>query len=185
MKNTECISVQVSARHIINTAISVAVFMLLSLALVPRALADDLPAPDGDVILSIDGNITNTNAAGQAQFDITMLESLGTTLIKSETPWTDGVQTFEGVSAKLLLEYIGASGTTVSATAINDYVVELPLSDMRDLGVIIATKLNGQHMRVRDKGPLWVIYPWGDNPSLQNELYYARSIWQLKEITIK
>ena len=185
MKNPEYSFVQGVAKYVLNTAISVAVFMLLSLALTPQALAGDLPAPSGGVILSIDGNIANTNTVGQAEFDIAMLESLGTTLIKTVTPWTDGVQTFEGVSAKTLLEYVGAKGATVSATAINDYVVELPLSDMRDLGVIIATKLNGQHMRVRDKGPLWLIYPWGDNPSLQNELYYARSIWQLKEISIK
>lgn len=37
-------------------------------------------------------------------------------------------------------------------------------------------------MSVRDKGPLWVIYPYDSDPALQSEVTYARSIWQLVRI---
>ena len=40
-------------------------------------------------------------------------------------------------------------------------------------------------LTVRQRGPLWVIYPWSDQPNLQNEVYYSRSIWQLKALEVR
>ncbi len=40
-------------------------------------------------------------------------------------------------------------------------------------------------MPVREKGPVWVIYPMDDNPELRNDLYNDRLVWQLKEISVE
>jgi len=40
-------------------------------------------------------------------------------------------------------------------------------------------------MPVRKKGPMWVVFPWSDHPEIANEVYYARSIWQLKRIAVE
>jgi hypothetical protein len=45
--------------------------------------------------------------------------------------------------------------------------------------------MNGEHLRVRTKGPLWVIYPWNDYSELQSESYYSRSIWQLRSLNVR
>ena len=37
-------------------------------------------------------------------------------------------------------------------------------------------------MSRRDKGPLWVIYPYHDNIDYRSETIYSRSIWQLDRI---
>ncbi|MEC8574513.1 MAG: oxidoreductase, partial [Pseudomonadota bacterium] len=39
-------------------------------------------------------------------------------------------------------------------------------------------------MSLRDKGPLWIVYPFDSDPAYQTEAIYSRSIWQLEEITV-
>ena len=40
-------------------------------------------------------------------------------------------------------------------------------------------------MAVREKGPLFVIYPFDADPSLFNEKYFNRSVWQVKAIEVR
>jgi hypothetical protein len=40
-------------------------------------------------------------------------------------------------------------------------------------------------MPVRDKGPLFVIYPFDAQPELRNAIYYSRSAWQLRSIEVR
>ncbi len=44
--------------------------------------------------------------------------------------------------------------------------------------------MNGKPMRVRDKGPLWLVYPRDQRAELQNAVMDERWIWQLFEITV-
>ncbi|RYH00603.1 oxidoreductase, partial [Salipiger sp. IMCC34102] len=39
-------------------------------------------------------------------------------------------------------------------------------------------------MQVRDKGPLWIVYPYDDTPEYRSEVIYSRSIWQLDRIEV-
>jgi len=139
-----------------------------------------------DIILEVSGNISVTNTQqGTAVFDRKTLSSLPVTEIQTETPWTNGTLHFEGVLLRDLMEYLKATGNTLQATAINDYAIDIPIEDFQEHDVIIAYKMNGKVMSIRDKGPLWIIYPWSDTPSLRSELYHSRSIWQLIKISIK
>ena len=147
--------------------------------------ADELPAPEGPVVLTVTGNINNTNSGQAALFDLALLESLEIATLETATSWTDGVPVFEGVWGRTLLEVLGAEGQVAVARALNDYVIEIPLSDLRELDVLIASKMNGRHLRIRDRGPLWVIYPWDQHPELDTEAVKQRSIWQLTELEIR
>jgi hypothetical protein len=122
---------------------------------------------------------------GQTQtFDRAALEALGTETIETTTIWTEGSQVFEGVSLARLAQEIGAQDGKLLATAINDYTVEIPLSDAMENGPIVAMTMNGAAMSVRDKGPLWVIYPYDSNADYRSEVIYSRSIWQLDRIEV-
>ena len=149
------------------------------------AAAEDLVAPQGRVILTVSGRISHTNDNGVARFDRTMLAAMPATTIETQTPWTDGVTRFEGPLARDLLKRVGARGSRVLATAINDYAVEIPIEDFETYPVILAMKMNGEVLHTRNKGPLWIIYPWSDRPELRSELVYGRSIWQVKELAVK
>lgn len=149
------------------------------------AAADTLPAPKGAVLLTISGELTHTNGDGIAAFDLEMLRALGESDIVTETIWTPGSHTFTGVRLKTLLEHVGATGRTVKATAINDYGVPIPVTDATDEGPIVAYEMDGNLMSRRDKGPLWVIYPFSSSSDYRTEVIYSRSIWQLDRMIIE
>ncbi len=161
------------------------IFILAILVLAPPLQAAPLPIPKGKVILAVSGAIENTNADGVAEFDRDMLEALGMTQVQMETQWTRGRPVFEGVLASALLDAVGARGETARAVALNDYVVEIPLDDFRRYPVVLALKMEGRYMRVRDKGPIWVVYPHEQFEELQSVEIQTRWIWQLRRLEIR
>ncbi|NIY70852.1 molybdopterin-dependent oxidoreductase [Marivivens donghaensis] len=162
----------------------VAAVLFLTSTLAISANADELARPEGDIILTVSGNIAHTNGDGIAEFDMEMLEEIGATSFDTATIWTDGVQTFTGVEMRTLLDYLGAEGSTVRATAINDYAVDIPNDEIEEGAELVAYARNGEPMSVRDKGPLWVVYPFDSSPELQTEVKYSRSIWQMDRIEV-
>lgn len=144
-----------------------------------------LSMPEGPVILTVTGGISRTNDQGAAHFDLDMLKSLETREIRTSTIWTEGKHVFTGVPLEALVEALGATGVSISATAINDYSVDIPAGDVVEGGPILAYLMDGQPMSRRQKGPLWVIYPYDDTAEYRTEVIYSRSIWQVDRMTIK
>jgi hypothetical protein len=148
------------------------------------AMAGTLPTPKERPLLEITGKIANTNSSNRAQFDLPMLEKLGITQRKTATAWTEGQPVFEGVLMSALLDQVGATGDKVTVVALNDYKVDIPMSDFRNYPVILAYRMDGQALRVKDKGPLWIIYPANEFPELNNKQTQNKWVWQVKEIQI-
>ncbi len=147
--------------------------------------AQPLPAPKEKPILTVTGNISVTNQDNTAVFDRSMLESLGTFSIETGTPWYADKVKFEGVLLSKLMQRLGAKGDHIVVTALNDYSSDIPFTDITKYNVILATKQNGQYMSVRDKGPLFIVYPFDSDPELKHQTYYGRSVWQVSKITVK
>lgn len=154
------------------------------LACAAPVVAGDLASPSGPVILTVTGNISRNNDGGTARFDAAMLNALPSRSATMETPWTAGTVTFEGPLFGELLEAVGARGTRLVVRALNDYSAEVPIGDARSLATMLAMRMNGETMSVRDKGPLFLIYPFDTNPELYNEKYFSRSVWQISEIEV-
>ncbi|MGB1237495.1 MAG: molybdopterin-dependent oxidoreductase [Pseudomonadales bacterium] len=111
------------------------------------------------------------------------LANLPQRTIQTQTHWTKGIITFRGPLLRDVLAHVGVSGQYIKARAANDYMIEIPYSDFLENDVILAMSRDGVPMTLRSKGPLWVIYPWSENTSLQQGIYYSRAIWQLVEIS--
>ncbi|MET3601639.1 molybdopterin-dependent oxidoreductase [Martelella mangrovi] len=159
--------------------------VLTPFLLIATASAEDLPAPMGRVILTVSGNIGVTNADGAAEFDLAMLDALPQTRFTTETIWTDKAAEYSGVELSALLEAVDADGSQLLMTALNDYAIDVPASEAVSGGPILATRVDGHPLSVRDKGPVWVIYPFDDKPAYKTEITYSRSIWQLKSIEVE
>ena len=144
-----------------------------------------LPQPEGQVILSISGVIGVTNAGDSADFDRAMLNEIGMRRLDTYTDWTEGVQQFAGVPLADLLSRIDAKGTMLTAVALNDYRVEIPVSDAQEFDVFLALDNFGKPMPIREKGPVWIIYPsdepGSDAPKPNNE----KMVWQLRKLIVK
>jgi len=149
-----------------------------------NAMCATLGAPRGDVVLTVTGHIDNTNAGNTATFDIAMLQALAGRRAIMETPWTEGATEFDGPYLKAVLDAAGAHGKTLRVKALNDYAADVPVEDATDYETVLALKMNGKPMSVRDKGPLFMIYPFDKNHELYNEKYFSRSVWQIKEIEV-
>lgn len=143
-----------------------------------------LEAPQGRVILTVSGSITETNADDTALFDRPMLESLEQQVTRTHTPWHDGQVTFTGPLGRDVLEAVGARGSMLRVTALNDYSATVPVADFLEYDVILAMSLDGTPLRVRDQGPLFIIYPFDDYPELLTEKMMTRSVWQVVHIDV-
>ncbi len=150
----------------------------------PRAQPAPLAAPTGPVVLTMTGRIARTNAPGAARFDRAMLAAMPQGSFTGETPWTKGRVTFSGPLGAALLDLVGAEGNTLKVVALNDYASEVPVEDFRKHQVILATHRDGTEMAVRDRGPLWIIYPMDRDASLRNPIVYHRSVWQIRDIEV-
>ncbi len=149
------------------------------------ALAAPLAKPEGKVVLTISGLIGNTNNGDKAEFDMPMLEALGTTSFTTKTPWYKDAVTFSGVPMSKLLETVGAKGTSLTVTALNDYATDIPVEDFKTHPVLLATKRDGNYMPVRDKGPLFIVYNYDSNGELQHQRLSSRSVWQVARMVVK
>ena len=74
-----------------------------------------------------------------------------------------------------VLAHFGATGTQLQVTALNDYAISIPVDDARLFDVIVAYKIDGQPVAVRDRGPMLVMYPFDARPELQHRRYYERA----------
>ncbi len=142
----------------------------------------EIPAPKAEVILTVDGAIS---AAQPVELDLDGLKPLPAEPFKTSTIWTEGELTFTGVPLKTLMQEVGATGTVVIAEALNGYAVEVPLDGLEDKAPILAYLIDGEPFSRRDKGPLWVVFPYDSDDRYKSETIYAYSIWQLRKITVK
>jgi hypothetical protein len=140
-----------------------------------------------------DLTILLTLRAGQAdgtselirEFNRQDLEALPQRKITTKTPWTNGTSEFSGPLLRDVLANSTQKGTLLRCTALNDYSVEIPMEDAALFDVILAMRKDGDEISTREKGPLWIIYPWSAAKALWKETYFSRSIWQLRDIEIR
>lgn len=128
--------------------------------------------------------LTVTGPQGTRAYDLAALEAFAPARFTTSTIWTSAEVEFTGVPLRTVLADMGITEGVVMATAINDYAVQLPVDELTEDHPIVAYRLDGQTMSVRDKGPLWIVYPYDSAPALQSEVVYSRSIWQLDRLTV-
>lgn len=138
----------------------------------------------------IPGRLTVSGAiapalGGKKVYDIPELRQLPSASFTTITPWTRGTHTFTGVYLKTLMAEVGARNTMVRAFALNDYTITIDLSDPAAARALIAYEQDGHPMRVRDKGPLWIVFPFSDYPKeLLVDRVMGWAVWQLDAIEV-
>ncbi len=106
------------------------------------------------------------------------LDMLPQITIRTKTPWHQGEQVFVGPSLLTLIRSHGIEGKLLLAEAINDYHALIPTDELTAEYPILATRRNGKTMPVRDKGPIFIIYPYSSMGRTQARIL-SQSVWQL------
>ncbi|MEM9025873.1 MAG: hypothetical protein AAGB06_02940 [Verrucomicrobiota bacterium] len=144
-----------------------------------------IPRPNSRPILIVNGNIGVTSDGKTAYLSYEQLKSFPQHSTQIQKPWFDDIRVQSGPLLREVLEFLQAEGEIIVGVAFNDYSTTLPISDTYEIPVILAIDLGNQPMAVRDMGPVFVTYPLISDPQLRKELYYSRSIWQVKQLTIE
>lgn len=117
-------------------------------------------------------------------FSMADLDALDQVTITTTTIWTEGELTFTGPSLQSILSMAEIESPNLTLTALNDYAIEMPAPEVDAIYPILATRMDGEPMSVRDKGPFWIVFPYDSDPAFQTETVYSQSIWQLDRIDV-
>ena len=164
-------------------------FALLAAALTSQAAAHGhLNPPEGLVVLTVAGNIEETNRGAfdpaadnflkyhertfrkAAEFDLPMLEALGTHNIEVvHKTWSDA-HTFSGPYLKDVLKAVGWDGEQITTLALDGYGTKIDKATLEKYNWILATRIDGKPIGIGHKGPLWLLFaPPGDRPATDEE----------------
>lgn len=146
---------------------------------------DKVPAPAGKVVLVLRGG-TTTNVGHELRLDLDQLDALESVEYTVDDTLATGRRvTFSGPLVRTVLELAGAEDATVMhVEALNDYAVDVPVSDADDLPLLLATRMDGKRMSVARYGPTRFVYPT-EGYGLDPAVYEPRWIWQLRSIEVE
>ncbi|AVW91352.1 MULTISPECIES: oxidoreductase [Roseobacteraceae] len=134
-----------------------------------------------DVLLTI--SIEGTDE----RFEITddMLLQLEQQSFQTSSLWTEGSPSYSGPSLTSVLSMVGIhEQNSMTFVGANDYKVDISPALIDDTYPIIANRIDGMPFSLREKGPLWIMYPFDKRKEYQTEPVYGAAVWQLVEIRV-
>ena len=131
--------------------------------------------------------VSKSKASGPlaAAFTMKFLKSLPQQTFVAKTPWYPDPVKFTGPLLRDVLAAAKVKGKVIHATALDDYRTSIPFSDAQDYDVVLAYQMNGETLTPKNKGPLFIVYPYDSKPELQTVRFYERSAWQLKSLQVE
>ncbi|MEM7672114.1 MAG: hypothetical protein AAF212_02120 [Verrucomicrobiota bacterium] len=144
-----------------------------------------ISAPNGKPILHVTGKIQVSTDGESAIFDYDLLKQFPQHSLRVKSPWFDTEHTQSGPLLKDVLEFLGVRGGSMYVQALNGYAASVPVADAQNLKVLLSIDRDGKPLRVREKGPVFITYPFTEMPELHDEMVYAKSVWMVKSIEIQ
>lgn len=164
----------------------------------------EMPAPQGHVLLTFGGAVTETNLParsendggllgflevrhdGAAGFDATMLNELDqveiTILYGPEGNRRN--MTFSGPRLSDLMIMAGAEGKTAKPMAMDGYQSEIPWKSITAHQPIVATHSDGTPMGIGGYGPTMIVFPPTKDADLTQE-QAGQQVWALAYIEVE
>ena len=148
---------------------------------------DAVPAPTGEVILTLSGAIDMTNSGDTLQLDMATLEDFGLVKYTVNDPWLSAKNTYTGVLFSDLRKALGISGdaTSLRITALDNYQVDISLEDAEKWPILLATRVNGNYMDIENSGPTRVIFPYDTYSEIDQIAYKDYWIWNIKSVEVR
>ena len=136
---------------------------------------------NADTLLSI---TINDNDDARITLTDEDLLALPQVTIETSTPWDEEAITFSGPTLKALLTQNNIFEGELNLYALNRYQIQIPWEYIEDTSPIIANRMNGSPFSRRERGPLWIIFPFDADERYQSYEVSAMSIWQLISMEI-
>lgn len=111
------------------------------------------------------------------------LESLPQTTFTTSTPWTKGTHTYQGPKLHFITTKLPQTVHTIRIYAINGYSYDIEIQELHKYPFVLATQQDGKNLTLRNKGPLWVLLPFDQNPSFTSKhRLLNQAVWQVNKI---
>ncbi|MEM5389807.1 molybdopterin-dependent oxidoreductase [Paraburkholderia phymatum] len=137
--------------------------------------------------LDVSGNIANVTDAKSHSYHFSHagLLALDVRTIRTSTNWTP-VSTWRGPTLESILNKVGSRGKVLHVYALDDYEHDVPVSDAKQYGVIMACERDGKPLEQKGFGPLMLIYPRDEHQEdLNRASIEARFVWQIYKIVVE
>jgi len=115
-------------------------------------------------------------------FKLTDLDALPQQQFTTSTIWTTEPTAFSGPALADVMASSGLSAEALTLRAVNNYSITMNSSTLEENAPVVATRINGKTFSVRERGPLWVVFPYDADSRYRSEHTFAASIWQLTDI---
>jgi len=161
--------------------LAIVVLSLLVVAL-PTCAPKKPPAPTGEVLLTVKGNIEVSNVGDEYQFDLDMLKKEGKDL-QTNDPWLESEFTYTGLPLSQLVKMVkpGDGTTTLKFVAPDDYTVEVKIADCKGTDILLAYAADGADLLPDLGGPLKLVFA----ESL-SDIYPPESWgWMIVKVTVQ
>ena len=176
----------------------------LLLTIATRPVWAEMPAPEGHVLLTLGGAVTETNLPardenaggllgylevvhnGAAGFDAAMLDALDQTeiTIPYGPPEHVRVYTFSGPLLSDVMIMAGAEGKTAKPMALDGYQSEIPWDSISTHQPIVATHADGNPMGIGGYGPTMIVFPPTDDEDLA-QTQSGQQVWAIAYIDVE
>ena len=147
---------------------------------------DAIPEPDSEPIPTVHGKVGTTNSDAAIVMDKSAVEAVGVVEYDVHDPFEDQSIVYSGVLMSDLLKVwqIPDEVETVRITALNDYQIDVPITDFYNYPVLLALQADGVYMEPSYRGPAMLVYPM-DDFELDPISIKRRWIWQIKSIELQ
>lgn len=145
-----------------------------------------IPTPQQEPMLTITGKIDATNRDNAIVMDRAALEQVGLVEYAVTDPFEKRLVRYRGVLMRDLLSLwqVAVDAQTVQVTALNDYKIDIPISDFRQYPVLFALQADGVYLQPDYRGPAMLVYPI-DQYAFDLIAVQRKWIWQIKTIDIQ
>jgi hypothetical protein len=161
---------------------------IFALVIAGSPSAAESEAPAGPVVLTIAGNVANTNRPPYRDrldvifryhkrtfdrafaFDRAMLEGLGTVALRIEHAGWGGPMTVSGPRLADVLQMAGCPGAPLATLALDGFNTEISREALKAHDWVLATRAEGRPLGIGERGPLWLVFdPPGERPATDEE----------------
>jgi hypothetical protein len=134
-----------------------------------------------EAILALSGKVRSGEVA-LTRHEIAKLPQR--TLTEQPTSFPEPVA-FKGPSLSDVLKLAGATGGNITVTAADDYTVDIGADEIKTFDPILAIEKDGVRMAPDDFGPYFIMWPFKENPEIDNETFQAKAVWNVVKIEVK
>jgi DMSO/TMAO reductase YedYZ molybdopterin-dependent catalytic subunit len=141
-----------------------------------------IPSPSGKAVLTITGAVNNHNEGSAVAFDQSVLDVMATVTANIYEPFIKKDMKFTGVPVVNVLARAGISptATSIELHALDDFTIELKVSDLADPGILLATKADDARIPVDSGGPIRLVFPADSAVGKNRDIW----IWSIDSIVV-